>query len=777
MSHNCSFIPEEHFFVIDSQNLEQTKTKLYGFTIVQNQLVRDCDSLPVVDPQGDGAYVFVKRTADTLRITQDFIGAYGLYLYRDGDYFAISNSFLRLVDHIKASHKISLNQDYANFFLCAEMCSVAYQETIIREIQCLDRSAEVEIHIPSRALHIRHIDYLENSLELDSEAGMQALDSWYRKWTGFIRNLYADNQSIQFDLSGGFDSRVTFGLALGSGIDLRNILVNSLNDDLKNHAEDFAIATQISQRFRFPLNDISQLNPLSQEFENCSLEEALSISLYLKLCFHTQMYYRYGIRKAPLHYFGGSGGECIRDYWHISDDEYIAKALDQCRAVTDANSPDFEDSVRRILAAAFTRIRSKYEALGRKIPKDDEMLYFYRETRGRNHFGKDIVENYLGNSPKYAPLLDPLLHRLKRTDETCPDNNLLMAVLFTRYFPELLDFPFDMERSIHPDTLAYAAELSRKYPLSRDLASPASAPPYIPPVPTETELAPSARKRIPRDQISNLLQDLLASSRIRSAFESMYGKELYEKFSASHTDRSFLSLQNAHLMLAISKILQDVMANEVIHDSLVPYLLHCQAPEVITNAWPSGSLNRYLYPDTYTTARIDLVKTGDTPGALELISISDVSARIIEPTWLKGNSCGRVIESTCGKLHLQLRSIQSGELTVAIRGKDIHTTSRELIPFWIDLRKVLLNEASQIRATRKVCYGSPLRFKVNVQDGDVLDLYLEWSPHNEVMYNSGSISAPEPARSTDPAVASPSSVPAPESKSARRPFWKALGKH
>ena len=43
---------------------------------------------------GEGAYVYVKRDRDRITIQQDFMGSWGLYLFRVGDYFALSNSFI-----------------------------------------------------------------------------------------------------------------------------------------------------------------------------------------------------------------------------------------------------------------------------------------------------------------------------------------------------------------------------------------------------------------------------------------------------------------------------------------------------------------------------------------------------------------------------------------------------------------------------------------------------------------------------------------------------------
>lgn len=45
-----------------------------------------------IELTSDGAYVLVDVYEDKIVINQDFMGSYGLYLYQNDDYFAISNS-------------------------------------------------------------------------------------------------------------------------------------------------------------------------------------------------------------------------------------------------------------------------------------------------------------------------------------------------------------------------------------------------------------------------------------------------------------------------------------------------------------------------------------------------------------------------------------------------------------------------------------------------------------------------------------------------------------
>ena len=105
------FNPDEAFFVIDSDHLEETRTAFYGFTFLNDAVVDCLEALNGQNPEEDGAYVYLKREGSRLIITQDFIGSWGLYLYRQNDYFALSNSFLYLVEHLQGRHPMTLNRD------------------------------------------------------------------------------------------------------------------------------------------------------------------------------------------------------------------------------------------------------------------------------------------------------------------------------------------------------------------------------------------------------------------------------------------------------------------------------------------------------------------------------------------------------------------------------------------------------------------------------------------------------------------------------------------
>lgn len=251
------FDVEKEFFLIDSDNLQNVETKLYGYSFQESGIYEN-DNLTetaVSGLNGCGVYIYVEEKDGKITIQQDFNGSYGIYLFRKGDYFALSNSFLRLLEYVKVRYPISLNRDYANCHL-AEWYSnhVAYSDTLVQEIQTLGRDIVIEIDILGKELVFRTVDYRESSLWINSAEGIEALDRWFLRWTNIFRRLKQKTDQIIMDLSGGFDTRIMFLLMLQSGIDLNEIYVRSINDDLYTHKEDYKIASEMAEYYGFKLN-------------------------------------------------------------------------------------------------------------------------------------------------------------------------------------------------------------------------------------------------------------------------------------------------------------------------------------------------------------------------------------------------------------------------------------------------------------------------------------------------------------------------------------------
>lgn len=720
------FSVEENFFLISSDNLESVNTRMYGYCISDGQIITDAADLNGggYNLTPDGTYVYIQRTKDKILIRQDFVGCYGLYLFREGDYWALSNSFIYLLDHVKKSHTITFNRQYADHFLVAGLSAQSYSETLINEISCLDRSAVIEIDLKDRTLKTRLINYMENSIDLDSVEGMQLLDSWFFKWTNLIRNLKSSTNNITMQLSGGHETRMVLGLFLGSGIDLNEINVFSNTDGLHVHAEDFRIATKIADFYGFKLNNAEYL---SKDKVNFSLQDALNISLNSKLGFHTHMYWGRIKRKEPYYLFSGEG--IVR---YLAADlpswKYENTFIDSQAQRAKPYGSTVSESVRAILDRSFTSIKNKYNNLGRSIPAEDICYFFYRETRNRNHYGKGILESYLSGIIKLCPILDSMLHKLKQSSRGCDDRNLLVAVIFDRYNRDLLNFEIEGGRNTAEATIKYAHYLNEKYPFVQQ-ASPET---FKLACKTKTELSANCKNvQIAPQALRSLIKNAFYSPEVRSTFTALYPSSVYSKLAELWEKTKFFPEANAYVVLAITKAYQDCLANRTMNGqaSIADYIL-LQSQQTASAGTPVSPLFDLPYMAYYVTARIDLKNYGSDSNDLNFMKISDSTARVHAPQWFNKNGHGHVIASDRGTLDLRFCCIGEGLLKIVLRGMDVRDKDKKRIPIWIDYTSLQINGETVFSEEKSVWHDRPYATQRKVKDGDEIFLSVTWRPHN-----------------------------------------------
>lgn len=457
------FDKNQHFFVIDAKDIDGIKDRLYGYAIVDGRIATDC-----ADPRkltGEGTYVAVSVSSDRVEIRQDYLGSFGLYLYRHHDFWALSNSFWLLAEHLcHAGHTLTRNDAFVDHMVIPHTHCAAYSETPYREITCTSRNTIVTVDRKTRTVDLSFVDYCENSIYPDAKEGIAILDEWFAKWIRIIKDLSDKTSNIFADLSGGFDSRMAFVPVVRAGVNNDRITVRSyVSDTYIGFVEDYKIASEIGAYFGFALNDASNQN---LETEDYSLDQALEISWYIKWLMHDQLYfYRYCPSwKEPHYYVSGHGGESVREYWS-GNGFSCEKMLKSGKKVTWRFSPRMEKKLSASLDSVFRKTLGEIDGYyAGKVHHADGGVDLFRDTYCRYHFGKQNVEALCGNSYILQPLLDPVIQKLALSGEKCHDDNFLLTLMMERYCPELLSFPFEGGRSMRPETVAYAREINRKFP-------------------------------------------------------------------------------------------------------------------------------------------------------------------------------------------------------------------------------------------------------------------------------------------------------------------------
>lgn len=725
------FDVEKEFFLIDSNNLQNVETKLYGYS-VQESGIYENDNLTedaASGLNGCGAYIYVEVKNGKINIRQDYNGSYGIYLYKNGDYFALSNSFLRLLEYVKTKEPLSFNRDFANYHL-AEWYSnhAAYSDTLVREIQSLERDITIEINIEKKTYAFHKIDYKELSVWINSAEGIAILDRWFVRWINIFRQLKEKTNQIKMDLSGGFDTRIMFLLTLQSGINLNEIFVNSINDDLYTHKEDFKIASEMAEFYGFELNN-DILKKISLPY---SLEDTMNISAYLKMGFHKEWNFksckfewkRYGIT--------GAGGESLRSYYSMTAQEFRKNVCWQINEYPTGVREDMRASIDRLIDDAYEVMKEKY-----KITDDnstDYALYLFREIDNRVHFGKGNLEDYFSNTINLSPYIDPELLKLRLNDPECPDNNLLMAVMYVRYCPKLLDYRF-ARGGIESSTIEFAQKINEKFGrVERVGLSDTKERNSVFHVNIKDEKVTKLRSANTNSWLSQgaperYLKSVFDSTGFRKLFATCFDEEIYCRANAFFGEQGYRPMRYCYSIIAVTKVIEDVIASRgnvpctVVHG--LDRYIHENYYEV------DHDKEIIMHLKDYLTARMDfqLQLSGNREPEMEMISVSDKAAMVSMPGWIQEKGIGYMVESYAGSVDLSFRSPTGGSLKIWLRGKNVSDGENGRVTYWFNYQNIQYNGNAVSDAQGLAWHDKPICLDFPVEAGKVVNFHAEWTPY------------------------------------------------
>lgn len=456
----------DNIFFLDSNHLESVENKLYGYMIVQDSVVEDLNQIPAEFLEGKlniyGCYTLVQNKDNTITISQDYSGSQGLYLFCKEEYFAISNSFLFLVEKVK-KYGLTIDRDNVRCYLATGWLNLAYRKTMVNEIIVLDKDEYITINIRNKKFKIDMVTHRENEIKLDSQEGVDLLDTWYKKWIHIIRKLYSEDKPIDVDLTGGIDSRIVFSLFLNAGINMENINVISYREEVHTHKEDYEIASSIAEKYSFKLNHMQG----KYDVEEFDQSERVQIPLYTKIGSHLQFYYRYGRNKKMRYRFTGAGGEKIRGFWNITPEQFKNYEKSNAKNCFTEDYETFCESIDLILDQTFKYIKKKYDI--KHLDSEDITNFLYNDIADGRHFGRVAAETYLYGEINLQPLSDPMLQNLKLIGGEITDYKKIVALIFERYMPELLDIKFDSGHMIAKNTIEWARDVNKQFPYTKNV--------------------------------------------------------------------------------------------------------------------------------------------------------------------------------------------------------------------------------------------------------------------------------------------------------------------
>ena len=546
---NLSRIVDTNFFVLDSFNLNQIKSHMYGFTVTTKGIFTDNYYKKIgyyEEPEPQGVFIMIRKINDEIRINQDFYGSFGLYLYENEKtgYFALSNSFLLLQEYLIGKQIFSLNKDFADNLVISGFCSPSIHETLVKEIIKLPSNAMIIINISKMKYNIYYIDYKENSIEFGTDESLKIIDKWVDKWGYIIRSLQKQTDNISSDLSGGLDTRMILSIILSSGIDLNKILIRSHNDTIHVHAEDFRIASNISSKLNFKLNNFS----LDDKGTKLSMKDSLSCSTYTKLGFHKEFYLKDKFFTNPRFSLSGSGGEILRGFPGLDYKTYIEQ---MSRGAINIKGDEFYNSSMRLCNRSLDLLKRE-----KTYENDFEIsAALYCKGSMRNHNGKADVEGFIVNIYGLEPLIDPDIKKIKfNINEKFPHD--LIAYIYVRFAHDLINFPVEGKRYINPESIKKAEILNKNLPpynIKKDFNENF----YI-----DKERKCPVSDTNNKQEVNDYLKEIFYSQKFINIINKIYDKNILQ-FAENYMNKSnFYPLRHVYGLLAIAKTLEDITLNE-----------------------------------------------------------------------------------------------------------------------------------------------------------------------------------------------------------------------
>lgn len=447
------------FYISKDTKKETVLSRVYGHCITSVKAYKDSAYDGADLSQAVGVWICVENKGNGhIKITQDNTGGFEIYLYRSpyNDFWAVSNSFWLLCENVSKKYPVTLNDTNAIHYFFCDFAQRAAKSTLANEIEMI--LPHTTISIAGKKLTMeRNIPDLY-SVSPNSREGMQIIDGWISKWASRIKALYDQNVLLKFPLSGGFDSRITFALALASGIDLNaeNVQIYSMipknEGEKRKLADDYERASEIAEHLEFKLNHkphTLQTSAIPVEGSYGIFEELMSVN-------HKEPQFKLNTYKTASFSIGGGGGEGVRQHYH-----------------TEQNFQLYYTEQSFFNPVAYQEILDTYKLAEPDNKKKNSDEYkrlrdtnFYLLTWQRNHFGIDEVLAGYVNSYQPMPLCDEELYLLDPNLDVPAGvgGDVLFAIILQRICPYLVTAPFSKGEKFAPETVAFAENITRKYP-------------------------------------------------------------------------------------------------------------------------------------------------------------------------------------------------------------------------------------------------------------------------------------------------------------------------
>lgn len=259
-------------------------------------------------PRLDGCYVRIVRDDQGLSFYTDHSGYKALYYFSDGPTWAVSDSFARLVRHLRKLN-VRITPNYCHLSSINSTNSTNNQlfswNTPVRGVKVLPRGHSLHVHNDKIAIAA--------DPKPPSHRYAPALAKHLDLWISRIETILSNTElQLTVDLTGGVDSRTNFALAIAaysrsnaSGSRPRITCQGTPGKSL-----DHNVATDLCSEYGFSLNEGNRVAPVRlTPAQGFHAWEDMSLGVYYPLVIPTT-------HSSPnrIHLNGG-GGEVHRDFY------------------------------------------------------------------------------------------------------------------------------------------------------------------------------------------------------------------------------------------------------------------------------------------------------------------------------------------------------------------------------------------------------------------------------------------------------------------------------
>lgn len=281
-------IPQNCFVMTRKEVMQTERSLLFGHAMTDDAIIFGTDGLRAYEQEhpkvriAEGRFSAIRVGRDYIRVSADRTGQDMLYLFRSGDEWAISNSFLLLVGRAARTHRLSFYTPAILGFHLNQGRHIGEQlighRTGVEEITIVPLTAQLKIDRRTGELEIQNRGYEDFYL---GDATINDYDEIMHRaairGASILRAVKQETKRVNLFLSGGYDSRLVLGMLMASqdGNDRINIVSHSFRPD------DYVVAKSLADRFGLALNEPTE--------NRLGVSSSDALRLYLASCGSTYL--------------------------------------------------------------------------------------------------------------------------------------------------------------------------------------------------------------------------------------------------------------------------------------------------------------------------------------------------------------------------------------------------------------------------------------------------------------------------------------------------------